>query len=224
MSKFFKIAIVVLLLFTGCKDSSAGATTKKIAAKKANAVEVSGLTVNQGTVVVTEQPSNDQPSNDQSSNDQVKSSATKSNQNSKNQIVKDDKQTISVSISIECKTLLNRLDEIKPGYVDFVPKDGIVLANISYEVDPSTTVLDVLKKACDAKGISYKVNNGYVQEIAYLPHKILDSSFDNSSGWMYSINGKYVNRGAGDEKVKLHEGDRIKWMYTLSGGNDLTWS
>ena len=224
MSKFFKIAIVVLLLFTGCKDSSASATTKKIAAKKANAVEVSGLTVNQGTVVVTEQPSNDQPSNDQSSNDQVKSSATKSSQNSKNQIVKDDKQTISVSISIECKTLLNRLDEIKPGYVDFVPKDGIVLANISYEVDPSTTVLDVLKKACDTKGISYKVNNGYVQEIAYLPHKILDSSFDNSSGWMYSINGKYVNRGAGDEKVKLHEGDRIKWMYTLSGGNDLTWS
>ena len=224
MSKFFKIAIVVLLLFTGCKDSSAGATTKKIAAKKANAVEVSGLTVNQGTVVVTEQPSNDQPSNDQSSNDQVKSSATKSNQNSKNQIVKDDKQTISVSISIECKTLLNRLDEIKPGYVDFVPKDGIVLANISYEVDPSTTVLDVLKKACDAKEISYKVNNGYVQEIAYLPHKILDSSFDNSSGWMYSINGKYVNKGAGDEKVKLHEGDRIKLMYTLTGGNDLTWS
>lgn len=219
MSKFFKIAIVVLLLFTGCKDSSAGATTKKIAAKKANAVEVSGLTVNQGTVVVT-----DQPSNDQSSNDQVKSSATKSNQNSKNQIVKDDKQTISVSISIECKTLLNRLDEIKPGYVDFVPKDGIVLANISYEVDPSSTVLEVLKKACDARKITYKVNNGYVQEIAYLPHKILDSSFDNSSGWMYSINGKYVNRGAGDEKVKLHEGDRIKWMYTLTGGNDLTWS
>lgn len=224
MSKFFKIAIVVLLLFTGCKDSSAGATTKKIAAKKANAVEVSGLTVNQGTVVVTEQPSNDQPSNDQSSNDQVKSSATKSNQNSKNQIVKDDKQTISVSISIECKTLLNRLDEIKPGYVDFVPKDGIVLADVSYEVDPSSTVLEVLKKACDARKITYKVNDGYVQEIAYLPHKILNSSFDTSSGWMYSINGKYVNKGAGDESIELHEGDRIKWMYTLSGGNDLTWS
>lgn len=224
MSKFFKIAIVVLLLFTGCKDSSAGATTKKIAAKKANAVEVSGLTVNQGTVVVTEQPSNDQPSNDQSSNDQVKSSATKSNQNSKNQIVKDDKQTISVSISIECKTLLNRLDEIKPGYVDFVPKDGIVLANVSYEVDPSSTVLEVLKKACDARKITYKVNDGYVQEIAYLPHKILNSSFDTSSGWMYSINGKYVNKGAGDESIELHEGDRIKWMYTLTGGNDLTWS
>ena len=224
MSKFFKIAIVVLLLFTGCKDSSAGATTKKIAAKKANAVEVSGLTVNQGTVVVTDQPSNDQPSNDQSSNDQVKSSATKSNQNSKNQIVKDDKQTISVSISIECKTLLNRLDEIKPGYVDFVPKDGIVLADVSYEVDPSSTVLEVLKKACDARKITYKVNDGYVQEIAYLPHKILNSSFDTSSGWMYSINGKYVNKGAGDESIELHEGDRIKWMYTLTGGNDLIWS
>ena len=224
MSKFFKISIVFLILFKGFKDSSAGATTKKIAAKKANAVEVSGLTVNQGTVVVTEQPSNDQPSNDQSSNDQVKSSATKSNQNSKNQIVKDDKQTISVSISIECKTLLNRLDEIKPGYVDFVPKDGIVLANVSYEVDPSSTVLEVLKKACDARKITYKVNDGYVQEIAYLPHKILNSSFDTSSGWMYSINGKYVNKGAGDESIELHEGDRIKWMYTLTGGNDLTWS
>lgn len=223
MSKFFKIAIVVLLLFTGCKDDSS-VTIKRIAAKQANAVEISGLAVNQGTVVVTEQPSNDQPSNDQSSNDQVKSSATKSNQNSKNQIVKDDKQTISVSISIECKTLLNRLDEIKPGYVDFVPKDGIVLADVSYEVDPSSTVLEVLKKACDARKITYKVNDGYVQEIAYLPHKILNSSFDTSSGWMYSINGKYVNKGAGDESIELHEGDRIKWMYTLSGGNDLTWS
>lgn len=213
MSKFFKIAIVVLLLFTGCKDDSS-VTTKRIAAKQAIAVEISGLAVNQGSVEVNEQPSNDQE----------KSSAVKPSQNTNKEIVKDDKQTISVSISIECKTLLNRLDEIKPGYVDFVPKDGIVLADVSYEVDPSTTVLDVLKKACDAKGISYKVNNGYVQEIAYLPHKILDSSFDNSSGWMYSINGKYVNRGAGDEKVKLHEGDQIKWMYTLTGGNDLTWS
>ena len=41
---------------------------------------------------------------------------------------------------------------------------------------------------------------------------------------MYSINGKYVNKGAGDESIELHEGDRIKWMYTLTGGNDLTWS
>lgn len=214
MSKFFKVAIVILLLFTGCKDSSTSTIINKVAAKKANAVEISGLTVNQGTVEVTEQPSNDQ----------IKSSVPKPSKSPEKPIVKDDKQTIAVSISIECKTLLNRLDEIKPGYVDFVPKDGIVLANINYEVDPSTTVLEVLKKACDAKGISYKVNNGYVQEIAYLPHKILDSSFDNSSGWMYSINGKYVGRGAGDEGVKLQEGDQIKWMYTLTGGNDLTWS
>ena len=213
MSKFFKIAIVVLLLFTGCKDDSS-VTTKRIAAKQAIAVEISGLAVNQGSVEVNEQPSNNQE----------KSSAVKPSQNTNKEIVKDDKQTISVSISIECKTLLNRLDEIKPGYVDFVPKDGIVLANVSYEVDPSSTVLEVLKKACDARKITYKVNDGYVQEIAYLPHKILNSSFDTSSGWMYSINGKYVNRGAGDEKVKLHEGDRIKWMYTLTGGNDLTWS
>ena len=158
------------------------------------------------------------------SNDQEKSSAVKPSQNTNKEIVKDDKQTISVSISIECKTLLNRLDEIKPGYVDFVPKDGIVLADVSYEVDPSSTVLEVLKKACDARKITYKVNDGYVQEIAYLPHKILNSSFDTSSGWMYSINGKYVNKGAGDESIELHEGDQIKWMYTLTGGNDLTWS
>ena len=59
MSKFFKIAIVVLLLFTGCKDDSS-VTTKKIAAKQANAVEISGLAVNQGSVEVNEQPSNDQ--------------------------------------------------------------------------------------------------------------------------------------------------------------------
>lgn len=213
MSKFFKIAIVVLLLFTGCKDDSS-VTTKRIAAKQANAVEISGLAVNQGSVEVNEQPSNNQE----------KSIAVKPSQSTNKEIVKDDKQTISVSISIECKTLLNRLDEIKPGYVDFVPKDGIVLANVSYEVDPSSTVLEVLKKACDARKITYKVNDGYVKEIAYLPHKILNSSFDTSSGWMYSINGKYVNKGAGDESIELHEGDQIKWMYTLTGGNDLTWS
>ena len=143
MSKFFKIAIVVLLLFTGCKDDSS-VTTKRIAAKQANAVEISGLAVNQGSVEVNEQPSNDQE----------KSSAVKPSQNTNKEIVKDDKQTISVSISIECKTLLNRLDEIKPGYVDFVPKDGIVLADVSYEVDSSSTVLEVLKKACDARKIT----------------------------------------------------------------------
>ena len=75
MSKFFKIAIVVLLLFTGCKDDSS-VTTKRIAAKQAIAVEISGLAVNQGSVEVNEQPSNDQE----------KSSAVKPSQNTNKEI------------------------------------------------------------------------------------------------------------------------------------------
>ena len=42
------------------------------------------------------------------------------------------------------------------------------------------------------------------------------------SGWMYSVNGKYVNVGAGGKKLKMS--DAVKWMFTCDYGKDLSWS
>ena len=41
----------------------------------------------------------------------------------------------------------------------------------------------------------------------------------NGSGWMYSLNGKYVQKGCKQQKVS--DGDVVKWRYTTDKGKDL---
>ncbi|MCI2019199.1 MAG: DUF4430 domain-containing protein [Lentilactobacillus buchneri] len=35
------------------------------------------------------------------------------------------------------------------------------------------------------------------------------------SGWMYSVNGKYVDKSAGDKKIKA--GDKVHWYFSVDG-------
>jgi len=35
------------------------------------------------------------------------------------------------------------------------------------------------------------------------------------SGWMYSVNGKYVDKSAGDKLIK--PGDKVHWYFTVQG-------
>ena len=225
MLKIFKIILGLLLLFTtGCTNQNI--TRDVVTKQEAKVTEETGIVAKQEAVTNAENL--DQSEKADQNNEQV-SESTKSKNNDTNNLGSNNQTTniqiddrITVSITIECKTLLNNHDSIKPGYRDFVPKNGVVLTNNSVKVEKGTTVMDLLKSSCDKQGISYKITNGYVQEIAYLPQKILDSVYDSSSGWMYSVNGKYVNMAA--TKKELNEGDQIKWMYTLKGGNDLSWS
>lgn len=80
---------------------------------------------------------------------------------------------------------------------------------VSYTVPKESCVLDVLKKALEEKGLSYKNAGGnYISEINGL------AEVDNGtlSGWMYLVNGRYPSRGVAEQTLK--DGDEIVFHYT----------
>ena len=94
-----------------------------------------------------------------------------------------------------------------------------ILGDVLVAVEPGDTVLDVLVGITRSRKIHLDVRGrgttGYVIGIDNL------YEFDHgpSSGWMYSMNGDFPDRGAGSRKVS--EGDRIHWVYTLDAGRDV---
>lgn len=97
------------------------------------------------------------------------------------------------------------------------PADGIILETVTVELDEDKTVFDILNQVSKDEGIVV-VSRGsgtsvFIMNIAGL------TAVDAKSGWVFSVNGEFVNIGSGTYKLK--PGDIIEWHYTMDTGNDL---
>ena len=59
-------------------------------------------------------------------------------------------------------------------------------------------------------------NSKYVEGI----NNLYEFDCGERSGWMYSVNGEFLNYGS--SAVEIKSGDRIQWRYTCDLGEDLT--
>lgn len=118
----------------------------------------------------------------------------------------------SVTLSISCETLANEKS-------NYIPNDGIILEETTFEFEAEDTVYDVLTQACKKNKIQIEINGSsgsvYVEGI----NNIYEMDFGDLSGWMYCVNGDFPSVGCGEYKV--HSGDSIKWIYTREMGKDL---
>lgn len=75
-------------------------------------------------------------------------------------------------------------------------------------LEKNSCVMDAIEKALSLNGIPYTNEGNYISKIKGL------SEFDNgeSSGWMYTLNGKYPSKGVDEQK--LSDGDSIIFHYT----------
>lgn len=121
----------------------------------------------------------------------------------------------TVTITVECKTILKNKSNVEPGYAKYIPEDGIVIPSVTIEIKNEMTVLEVLEAACEEYEYKLVAQNGYVISIENVSEKCCGQQ----SGWMYSVNDAYVNKGASKKVVSA--GDTIKWMFTCAGGKDL---
>ena len=121
-----------------------------------------------------------------------------------------------VTVSIECTALSEDITKLKkPELKQYIPKDGIILKETEYRFQEGESVYDALSAVCLENDVqldsSYNAayHSHYVKGIQYL------YEFDGGqqSGWMYSVNGESPNYGA--SSMKLKDGDRIIWYYTL---------
>lgn len=88
------------------------------------------------------------------------------------------------------------------------------------EVQEGDTVLSVLKRNVESRGIQMEYSGGD-HETAYVEgiDNVYEFDHGQGSGWMYSVNGVFPNRGAG--VIKLIPGDKVEWKYTIDLGKDL---
>lgn len=131
------------------------------------------------------------------------------------------KAPASCTIEISCKTILSNIDELETSKRGYVPANGEILAKTTVLIDEGDTAFDVLKRVCVQNGIQLEYrftpayNSYYVEGI----HQIYEFDCGDNSGWMYSVNNSFPNKGCNMYNVK--NGDVIKFLYTCDLGSDL---
>lgn len=122
--------------------------------------------------------------------------------------------TVTCTVTVECKSILDHMDDLKEGHEEFVPDDGYIIKDYTYKAKKGYTAYDALKGACKkndikftAKSTSYGI---YISGINNL------DEFDcgKQSGWMYSMNGIMPNTTCGN--VSVDDGDSIVFTYVCT--------
>ncbi|MBQ6393402.1 MAG: DUF4430 domain-containing protein, partial [Eubacterium sp.] len=125
------------------------------------------------------------------------------------------------TISINCSTILNNMDNLTAGKEEFVPSDGWILKSTKVSFSDGESVHDVLQRVCKDKGIHMEssftpaYNSAYVEGI----NQLYEFDCGELSGWMYNVNGWFPNYGC--SKYVLSDGDVISWVYTCDLGKDV---
>ena len=125
------------------------------------------------------------------------------------------------TIAIDCTVLLDQMDHVKENKRDFVPSDGIILAETEVSFSEGESVYDVLYRVCRDKDIHIEAsftplyNAYYVEGI----HQLYEFDAGELSGWTYEVNGELPNYGC--SQYEVGEGDVIKWHYTCDLGRDV---
>lgn len=119
---------------------------------------------------------------------------------------------ISTEISIRC-------DSVR-GEREHIPADGVILEKTVIAVSEKSSAYDQLVAACKSRSIHMDkeesaFGSAYVKGLA----NIYEFDFGDLSGWMFAVNGKFSDVGAGE--YILQEGDCVEWVYTRELGRDV---
>lgn len=122
--------------------------------------------------------------------------------------------TVTCTVTVECKSILDHMDDLKEGHEEFVPDDGYIIKDYTYKAKKGYTAYDALKGACKKNDIKLTVKSTsygiYISGINNL------DEFDcgKQSGWMYSVNGIMPNTTCGN--VSVDDGDSIVFTYVCT--------
>lgn len=127
----------------------------------------------------------------------------------------------TVTISIDCKNLADDMSKLtKPELKKYIPEDGVILESTEYDFDEGQNVYDALEAVCLANDIQLESSEDTVYKSRYIEgiNYLYEKDGGRMSGWLFSVNGEVPNYGA--SKVKLKDGDEIRWFYTVNYAED----
>lgn len=121
---------------------------------------------------------------------------------------------VTCTVTIDCSTILNNMEELKAGHEEFVPSNGYIINSCSVTVPNGSTVYDAVVSACKSKNISVNtVNSGYGKYISGF-NNIDEKDCGGESGWIYFVNEKSPSKSC--DKYKLSNGDSVVFRYSCS--------
>lgn len=137
------------------------------------------------------------------------------------------------TVRIECKTIFSNLDKFKENKKAFLPSGGVILNNAKVQLKGGESAFDVIKKACGENSCSdncqYCRQSGIQLEYTYTPafnnyyiegiHQIYEKDCGSQSGWMFSVNGVFLDVGSSSYFVS--PGDIVVFSYTCNMGEDI---
>ena len=127
----------------------------------------------------------------------------------------------TISLSIQCNTILAHKEEFDQDKLEVLPEDGVILEKEDIAYKDGETVFDALVKATKAHKIHMEYTGSKEYKTNYIEgiHNIYEFDCGPLSGWMYKVNGKFPNYGCSSYKLKA--GDVVEWVYTCDLGKDV---
>lgn len=123
------------------------------------------------------------------------------------------------TLAVFCHTAAARGMAALERWQGIVPAGGVILPRVTVTFRQGESVFDILERELRTRGIQLDSNGlagmQYVQGI----HNLYELDGGPDSGWMYSVNGRYLDYGCGQYEVQ--QGDAIEWNYTCDLGRDL---
>ena len=119
--------------------------------------------------------------------------------------------TVTCTVTVECKSILDHMDDLKEGHEEFVPDDGYIIKDYTYKAKKGYTAYDALKDACKKSDIKLTAKSTtYVTYVSGI-NNLDEFDCGSQSGWMYSVNGQFPNTSCGNLTVK--DKDNIIFEY-----------
>ena len=125
----------------------------------------------------------------------------------------------TVTVSIRCDTVIANGMHKEEKWEGILPEDGCILPETEIEICEGDTVFDILLTARDEHGVHMEYSGGEKTEYIEGIGNLYERDGGRWSGWMFSVNGEYVDVGCGQHK--LQDGDTVEWNYTCDLGLDL---
>lgn len=133
-----------------------------------------------------------------------------------------DKEDVhTCTLTIDCKTILDNMDDFDDKKTGILPKDGIILEKTEVTYSSGESVFDILLRETKNRHIHMEYsftplyNSSYIEGIANL----YEYDCGELSGWMYLVNGWSPNYGL--SRYQVSDGDNIEIRYTCDLGADL---
>ena len=230
MKKNISVILVgILIILSGC-----GVTVTKVESTTELTTGVTDFTSQSETSVsATETTANSTASITTTNAKNKTSTAKTTTSKTSSQKTTSQNKTVTCTIEINCQTILDNIDKLRPEKKAFLPQNGIILSETTVTVVEGSTVFDVIKIICSKNTCTDKCT--YCKktgiQLDYLYNKDLDSQYirgihqiyekdcGTGSGWEYSVNGIFPNFGVNKYTVK--DNDIIKILYTCDRGEDI---